>query len=189
MLISKFDTTGVEEKVAGLQHQYGMELPEQYRQFLYRYNGGETPETSFRLAGVSSDVRGFFGLGAADVTLRLEHCFPSDEMLALVSEGIFPIGKSSFGDLLLIGIKGEHLGRVLFRYHDRPKGLIKLADGFPDFVARCKSKKLGPCRTIEERLAGRRAAGIFDDPPPVALQEWQREIDRFRNIHQEELIL
>ena len=39
MLISKFDTTNIAEKIADLQCQYGTELPGQYRQFLHKYNG------------------------------------------------------------------------------------------------------------------------------------------------------
>ena len=189
MLISKFDTTNIEEKIADLQCQYGIELPEQYHRFLSKYNGGETPETSFRLSRISSDLCGFFGLGVADEYFHLEHYFNCDEISEFVSEGIFPIGKNSFGDLLFIGIKAEHWGEILFRYHDKPKGLIKLADSFSDFAAKCKSKKLKPCRSIEERLAGRKAAGIFVEPPPIALQEWQKEIDRYQSIHQEELVL
>ena len=189
MLISKFDTTNIAEKVSDLQCRYGIEFPEQYRQFLHKYNGGETPETSFRLARVSSDLSGFFGLGVTEEYFQLDRYFDCDEIAAFVSEGIFPIGKNSFGDLLFIGIKEEHLGEILFRYHDKPKGLIKLEDSFSDFAAKCKSKKLKPCRSIEERLAGRKAAGIFVDPPPIALQEWQKEIERYQNIHQEELIL
>ena len=189
MLISKFDTAGVGEKAADLGRRFGMELPEEYRRFLCRYNGGETPETSFRMARVSSDLRGFFGLGAAPADYRLEHCFDEDELSVFVSEGIFPIGKNSFGDLLFIGVKGEFLGKILFQYHDRLKSPITLADSLSDFAAKCKSKKIKPCRSIEERLAGRRAAGILDPPPPVALQEWQREIDHCQNIHQEELVL
>lgn len=189
MLISRFDAAGIEEKVAGLARRYGVELPEGYRRFLCRYNGGETPETSFRMARVSSDLRGFFGLGAAAEGYQLECCFDEDELSAFVSEGVFPIGKNSFGDLIFIGVRGERLGKILFQYHDRPKKLIALADSFSDFTARCRSKKLKPCRSIEERLAGRRAAGILEPPPPVALQEWQREIDRCQRIHQEELIL
>ena len=48
----------------------------------------------------------------------------ASEMAAFVSEGIFPIGKNSFGDLLFIGVKEEHLGEILFRYHDKPKSLL-----------------------------------------------------------------
>lgn len=189
MLISKFDTTDIEEKITNLECRYKIVLPDQYRQFLCKYNGGETPETSFRLARVSSDVCGFFGLGVSDPHFQLEHYFGDYEISAFASEGIFPIGKSSFGDLLFIGIQEEHLGKILFRYHDRPKSLVRLADSFPDFIVKCKSKKIKPCRTIEEWIAGRKAAGIMDDPPLVALQEWQKEIDRYKNIRQEELVL
>ena len=189
MLISKFDTAGIEEKAAGLECRFGLELPEEYRRFLCWYNGGETPETSFRMARISSDLQGLFGLGAAPEDYRLEHYFKENELSAFVSEGIFPIGKNSFGDLLFIGVEGERLGKILFQYHDRPKNFTTLADSFSDFAAKCRSKKIKPCRSIEERLAGRRAAGILDPPPPVALQEWQREIDRCQNIHQEELVL
>ena len=189
MLISKFDTAGIEEKLTALQARYELVLPEEYHAFLRKYNGGETPETTFCLAGISSDLRGFFGLGAAPADYRLEHCFDEDELSVFVSEGIFPIGKNSFGDLLFIGVKGEFLGKILFQYHDRLKSPITLADSLSDFAAKCKSKKIKPCRSIEERLAGRRAAGILDPPPPVALQEWQREIDHCQNIHQEELVL
>lgn len=189
MLISKFDTTDIEKKVTDLECQYGIILPDQYRQFLYKYNGGETPETSFRLARISSDLSGFWGLGVANVYFQLERYFDCDEISSFVSEGIFPIGKNSFGDLLFIGIQEEHLGEILFRYHDRPKSLTTLADSFYDFATKCKSKKIKPCRTIEERIAGRKAAGIMDAPPPVAIQEWQKEIDRYKNIRQEELLL
>ena len=185
MLISKFDTTNIAEKVADLQCRYGIEFPEQYRHFLHKYNGGETPETSFKLARVSSDLSGFFGLGVTEEYFQLERYFDCDEIAAFVSEGIFPIGKNSFGDLLFIGIKEEHLGEILFRYHDKPKGLIKLADSFSDFAAKCKSKKLKPCRSIEERLAGRKAAGIFVEPPPIALQEWQKERSEERRVGKE----
>lgn len=189
MLISKFDTADIEEKITDLECQYKIVLPDQYKQFLYKYNGGETPETSFRLARVSSDVCGFFGLGVPNLYYQFEHYFDDDEISVFVSEGIFPIGKNSFGDLLFISIQKEHLGEILFQYHDRSKNLIKLTDSFSDFVSKCKSKKIKPCRTIEERIAGRKAAGILDDPPPVALQEWQKEIDRYKNIRQEKLIL
>lgn len=189
MLISKFDTANVEEKITDLERRYGITFPEPYRTFLVKYNGGETPETSFRLAGVSSDLSGFFGLGVSDTGFQLERYFTSEELSDLAAEGKFPIGKNSFGDLLFISLQPDSAGAVLFRYHDRDGRYRKLADSFSAFAAKCRSKKIKPCRSIEERLAGRKAAGILTPPPPVALQEWQKEIDRFGQIHQAELVL
>lgn len=189
MLISKFDATNIEEKINDLEKQYGFALPEQYHVFLLKYNGGETPETTFKLAGVSSDLSGFFGLGISNAGFQLEKYFAFEEIADMISKGKFPIGKNAFGDLLFISIQPGHIGEVLFQYHDRENRYIKLGDTFAEFIAKCRSKKIKPCRTIEERLAGRKAAGILAPPPPIALQEWQKEIDRFERIHQEELVL
>ena len=187
MWISKFDTAGIEETLTALQTRYELVLPGEYCAFLRKYNGGETPETSFRLAGVSSDLRGFFGLGISAGAFALERRFDCGELSALVSGGLFPIGKNAFGDLLFIRTKGTRPGEILFQYHDWGNPPVKLADSLQDFIARCKSKQRKPCRSIEERIAGRRAAGILAPPPAAALQEWQREIDRCRTW--EELIL
>nr|WP_325237798.1 SMI1/KNR4 family protein [uncultured Oscillibacter sp.] len=188
MLISKFDTAGIEEKLTALQARYGLVLPEEYHAFLRKYNGGETPETAFRLAGISSDLRGFFGLGTSVEAFALERRFDHDALSALVSKGLFPIGKNVFGDLLFIRTSGRKSGEILFQYHDQGKQSNKLANSFQDFTAQCISKPLKPCRSIEERIAVRRAAGM-PDPPPAIVQEWQLEIDRRARIHQEELSL
>lgn len=188
MLISKFDTAGIEEKLTALQARYELVLPEEYHAFLRKYNGGETPETTFCLAGISSDLRGFFGLGISVEAFALERRFDHDALSAFVSKGLFPIGKNVFGDLLFIRTSGRKPGEILFRYHDQGKKPKKLANSFQDFTAQCISKPLKPCRSIEERIAVRRAAGM-PDPPPAIVQEWQREIDRRARIHQEELSL
>jgi len=37
----------------------------QTKAFLLRYNGGYTPKIKFKAKGISSDIRGFYGGGAA----------------------------------------------------------------------------------------------------------------------------
>lgn len=94
MLISKFDMINMEQKIDALQEQFGITLPEQYRIFLSKYNGGETPETSFRIAGVSSDLRGSFGVGISDTGFQFEQYFDTEEISEMIAEGMFPIGKT-----------------------------------------------------------------------------------------------
>ena len=60
MLISKFSNCDIEEKVLELEKRYKITLPAQYKKFLYKYNGGDTPKTKFKEGRVSSDLRGFF---------------------------------------------------------------------------------------------------------------------------------
>ena len=70
MLISKFSNCNVEEKVIDIERQYKIILPTQYKNFLHKYNGGYTPKTKFKVGKISSDLRGFFGIG--DVKLSLD---------------------------------------------------------------------------------------------------------------------
>ena len=60
MLISKFLNCDVEEKVIDIERRYEIILPAQYKNFLHKYNGGDTPKTTFKAGKISSDLRGFF---------------------------------------------------------------------------------------------------------------------------------
>ena len=48
-----------------------------------------------------------------------------------------------FGDNIFICVDGRERGSIFFRYHDRPKRYIKLADSFRTFVQKCKVKSWG----------------------------------------------
>ena len=100
---------------------------------------------------------------------------------------MLPIASNVFGDNIFICVEGRENGKIFFRYHDGPKRYIKLADDFRTFIQKCKSKKLGRCYTIEDRIAMRRSAGNFEPPSAIALSEWQKEIDYFNRIHQEQV--
>ena len=187
MLISKseYQITGTDLSSYEAEHHFT--FPEEYRSFLIKYNGGETPETNFKAAGVSSDLRSLYGFINTESGLELRPAvFWLDEYL---KDGMFPIGENCFGDNFFVCVQGQGAGPIFFRYHDRPKRYIKVADTFKEFVQKCKSKKLKPCRTIEERIAGRKAAGIFEPVPDIALKTWQEEIDRYKRTHQEELVV
>lgn len=185
MLISKFECNEIERHMKEFENDYGVSFPKQYKNFLMLYNGGETPNTKFRIAKISSDLSGFFGLGNVAKEFHLRFFINSD----FITDGMIPIGKNAFGDYLLIGCNDKNAGMIFFLYHDTPKKYVKLTESLADFVSKCKSEKLKPCRTIEERIAGRKAAGIFDPVPDIALKTWQEEIDRYQRIHQEELII
>ena len=63
MLISKFSANNVETKIKEFETAKGIKIPEQLKMFLLKYNGGETPETSFSCGEESSDVAAFYGMG------------------------------------------------------------------------------------------------------------------------------
>ncbi len=93
------------------------------------------------MAGVSSDLSGFFSLGISNAGFQLERYFSSEDISDMTAKGKFPIVKNTFDDLLFISIQPDNAGEVLFQYYDREKRYIKLANTFSEFVAKCKSKK------------------------------------------------
>ncbi len=187
MLISKSEYQITETDLSSYEAKHHFTFTEEYRSFLVKYNGGETPKTNFKAAGVSSDVRSLYGFIKTECGLELQpNVFWLDEYL---KDRMFPIGDNCFGDNLFVCIQGQGAGAIFFRYHDRPKRYIKVADTFKDFIQKCKSKKLEHCYTIEERIAMRHKAGNFIPPSKIALAEWQKEIDRYQRIHQEKVEL
>lgn len=62
MLISKSEYSVTEAALSKYETAHGFTFPQEYRAFLLKYNGGETPETDFRLSGVSSDLVSFYEL-------------------------------------------------------------------------------------------------------------------------------
>ena len=63
MLISKYGN-GSTKLVEEFENENGIEFDEQYRFFLVNYNGGDTPKTTVRIKGISSDLRCLFGMNA-----------------------------------------------------------------------------------------------------------------------------
>lgn len=191
MLISKSAYPVTEAGLSHYEAAHGFTFPQEYRAFLLKYNGGETPETDFRLSGVSSDLVSFYELRDGGDGLALYEGSGPElyEMEFLVpyflKDGMFPIAENVFGDHAFLCVDGRERGKIFFRYHDRPKRYIKLADDLRTFVQKCKSKKLGRCYTIDDRLAMRKCAGNFDPPSAITLSEWQKEIDHYNRIHQE----
>ena len=105
MLISKFSNCNVEEKIIDIEKQYKIILPTQYKNFLHKYNGGYTPKTKFKVGKISSDLRGFFGIG--DVKLSLDDI----ELGDWLEKNVFPIACDSFGNYIMIGLGKNFISR------------------------------------------------------------------------------
>lgn len=189
MLISKFDNSNIDICVKVLEEMYDIHFPEEYKKFLLKYNGGKTPETEFKINGVISDIQGFFGLGNANQYYHFDSFKKSEKMEEWLNNKMFPIATNIFGDYIMISIDEENKGKIYFYYHDRPLKYIELAEDFLTFVKKCKSKKIGHVRTIEERKNDMIKLGKGDKITSEKIAGWQAEINEYANIHQEELTI
>ena len=189
MLISKFSTHNVEVYITEFEKKYEFVFPEQYREFLLKYNGGETPSSEFKINKVSSDITGFYGVGEADKYLNYDFFERTGGLREYIEDSLLPIASTSFGDYVLIGVSDDKMGKIYFHYHDRPIKRIELTESFKTFVLKCKSEKIGHIDTVEERRASMIAKGRESFIDEGLIKMWQAEIDEYANIHQEELIL
>lgn len=185
MLISKFSNCDVEEKVLDIEKQYEIILPIQYKNFLYKYNGGYTPKTKFKIGKVASDLRGFFGVG--DVKLSLN----AVELEKWIEENVFPVACDSFGNYIAIGLCNNNIGKIYFCDHERGYEAEHIAENLKDFFRCCKSEKISEAsrRSIKERedalIAKGRGNIITDDLRKM----WQAEIEKYGNMMQEEVLV
>jgi len=189
MLISGFNNNDVERDIKNIQNQYDFEFPEQYNNFLLKYNGGKTPETSFRINKISSDIKGLYGVAKADQFYNYNFYLDKPFFLNFLADGFVPIGHNSFGDFILIGIGENNMGKIFFYYHDKAGKYIELTQNFIQFIEKCKSTKIGKIRSIEERIEDMRILGKEDKITPEKLQGWQDEIDSYADLKQIELVI
>ena len=172
-----------------LEAQYSFTFPSQFRQFLINYNGGYTPKTKFKIGKLSSDVRGFYGVGRAE--LNYSFFTGRMEFNDYTKSGFVPIACDSFGNYIVIAITGGSLGQMFFEDHEQASKRYLLAPDFASFIKACKSELVSEAskRSIQEReeilIKNGRGHVITDS----LRTSWQAEIDKYSKIEQEELIL
>ena len=67
MLISKYVEDSTFEKISELEKKYDIVLCHDYKDFLMKYNGGETPKTNLSRGKVKTDIRRFYGDFLTDI--------------------------------------------------------------------------------------------------------------------------
>lgn len=185
MLISKFTNHNIEDQIVCMEKEYSIAIRVQYKDFLHKYNGRYTPKTKFRVGKISSDIRGFYGVG--DVKLSLD----SIDLREWLDVKLLPIACDSFGNHFVISLGDENNGKIYFCDHEIGNKTDYIAEDIKSFIRNCKSEKISDAsiRTIKEReealIANGRGAIIND----ALRQMWQAEIDKYSGMVQEEVTI
>ena len=184
MLISKYGN-GSEELVSEFEGRYGIVLDEEYRRFLVKYNGGDTPNTRVGIRGFSSDLRYLYGINTEE-NIEAHMQIPAWE-----DRRCLPVGTDYYGNYYVIGTADEDKGVMYFCDHEKGFALKKLTDSFNRFLNKCKSEGINPRALIppEEREASLIAKGRAHVITDGLRAIWKQEYDKYRNMNPEEVIL
>ena len=183
VLISKFQNNNAEARVCELEKEYNILLPPQYRNFLCKYNGGETPNTDFKGGRTSTSVRAFYGFGEVDYSID------KMDLRQWIGNRVFPIACDMFGNEFVISFDEVDYGNVYFANHEKGYRKTFVGTDFKDFVNKCKSKEINPYarRSIAEREADLIARGKGENISDGLRKMWQDEIDKYGNMVQEKV--
>ncbi|MDR2492647.1 MAG: SMI1/KNR4 family protein [Coriobacteriales bacterium] len=141
-----------EKDIAEFEEQFGIKLPSDYKAFMLENNGG-TPEGEWafdffeavREEESDSVIRGF------DI-LYINETMEDDDLkvgyTALLESGqipdtLMPIAEDPYGNIVLLVVRGEHYGSVLFGNHELEEpetGHIVtsfIAGSFTEFLEAC----------------------------------------------------
>lgn len=184
-MISRFPNNNAEERIIETEREYNIVLPQQYRDFLCKYNGGDTPGTDYKAGGASTVIRGFYGFG--DVKFSFDKMNVADWLEMC----ILPIACDPFGNEIAIGLAEENYGKVYFCDHEKGYAKKLVGEDFVTFIKKCKSKEINPSarRTIEEREADLIARGKGGNITDGLRKIWQAEIDKYGDMLQEKVII
>ena len=180
--IFPFKTDGVLDEVEKLEKHYSISLPEKYKEFLLKYNGGDTIDATFRIDKVSSDIHSFYGFSLAKYYSNFNYLIEKGFLEDFIDNYYLPIAKDSFGNSILIGIDARNYNKIAFYDHEKQK-YISFNIDFIEFLKTIKSPVVY-IPSIEERIKEMEEIGstIVVDDELKAL--WQEEIDEFAGREQ-----
>jgi cell wall assembly regulator SMI1 len=138
-----------ESAVASLEATTGHTFPSDYRQFLLANNGGEPVNPVFNITNAGkgysdSAVRYFFSI-ADKSTFSLKYKYEIYSGAGRIAREMLPIATDAGGNLVVLALAGEQVGKVFFWNHEveglevnpaSAKHLTFLANSFTEFCDR-----------------------------------------------------
>lgn len=133
-----------EQQVAELESRLGVELPEDYRQYLLEFNGGVFDNPEIVSPDEQCPGRGLetmYGVASPIESAELGKPWEialfddNDPLIAL------PIGDTAFGDLIILSTAPENFGAIFFK--QASGGWFELAEGIEEFFANLREPDWG----------------------------------------------
>lgn len=184
MLIVRNSLDNLHKLVKDFEAKSGFVLPRNYKNFLLKYNGGQTPKTSFYHQDIGYDLRYFCGLGEK---------VPTNEQVrvsVVVDKKYIIFAEDSYGNQYAFSA-GKIKDSVYFLNHEKENIVEVIAESFLDFIEHCVSQPVEEAarRTPEQREIIMKQNGKGDRITDALRQMWKAEYEKNKDIIQEEVNL
>lgn len=128
-------------RLSELENQLNKPLPEDYREYILKYNGGFLINTAFKIE------KGEFSLIHNIYRLTNQHDFfdlinSYKQYYDIYGENYIVIADDNVGNHILLGLKSTNYGQIYFAEHEQIFKKEKINDSFIKFLEDCKSSSL-----------------------------------------------
>jgi hypothetical protein len=129
-LLEENDLLKFEEKI-------GTRLPQDFREYLLKYNGGKPIPSDFNIPNLGSNsIHHVYGIHNGPDYLNLESNV--EIYKARIPNSLLPFADDPVGNVLCIGISGEVKGQIYFWDHELEcedwSSIVKISDSFSLFL-------------------------------------------------------
>jgi hypothetical protein len=129
-----------ESRLTAFETALGTRLPEHYREFLTRFNGGRWENRIFKISDEDgeSEIHHVYGLHDGPEYCRLDRVWHT--FRDRIPSSVLAIADDPGGNKICLGIQGNVRGKVFFWTHDHPGGsdqrsaLSLISGSFDEFV-------------------------------------------------------
>ena len=119
------------------EEKLGARLPEDFREYLLKYNGGLPEPNNFNIHNDCSSIHHMFGIHDGPEYTSLK--WNVEINTTAIPNLLMPFADDPFGNILCIGVKGDVKGEIFFWDHEvcedgNWSDIVKISDSFTLFI-------------------------------------------------------
>ena len=181
------NTENVSEHIIKLENDLNIILPEDYKQFLIKYNGGWTPETEIYFNDFDYGINGFNGVNKAKGASNFYHYINSEvdvirnEFFEDLENGYLNIG-DDLGPYYYINIdrNSDKYGAIYFMDEDR-EGYIYVCSSFKELTQKARTPDFH-VGTVEENIQDFKNKGWEDRITRSLKKAWKKQYKEYKDV-------
>ena len=181
------NTENVAEHIIQLEKDLNIVLPEDYKQFLIKYNGGWTPGTEIYFNDFDYEINGFNGVnkakGASNFYYRIENTVDKirNDFFEDLENGYLNIG-SDLGSFYYINIEtnSDKYGSIYFMDEDR-EDFIYVCSSFKELTQKARTPDF-KVHTVKENIQRFKENGWEDRITPSLKKEWRKRYKKYKDV-------